>query len=360
MNLAHGHFTASPDAESILDLLDTAVIQLDHEGRISMLNAAAEHCLRAGRERAESLRLSDIPFVPLELLKALEQPLETGSPLRLHELVFPGGSYDCTIQQDGRGTMLLELHDLEWELKRSRLQQRELQTGLLELLSRNLGHEIRNPLGGIRGAAQMLAAELDAPELADLARLIMREVDRLDELTQSFGQPQLAQQPVDLYPLLDEVLDLLDVEFSRKADIVRDFDPSIPPITGDAAAIRQVLLNLLRNAYQSNASRIVVRTRIEHGGALLQLRPSSLLRIDIIDNGEGVPESLRNLLFLPMVTGKRDGTGLGLAVSQQIAAAHGGLLTYEPVEHEPHNGSCFSFYLALGKPDAACAAGAAT
>jgi len=110
-----------------------------------------------------------------------------------------------------------------------------------------------------------------------------------------------------------------------------------------------VLLNLLRNAFQSGATHITIRTRVDHGGALLQANSTSLLRIDVVDNGEGVPDSLRNLLFLPLVTGKRNGTGLGLALSQQIAAAHGGLLTYEALGDEGSSGSCFSFYLPLEK-----------
>jgi two-component system nitrogen regulation sensor histidine kinase GlnL len=195
----------------------------------------------------------------------------------------------------------------------------------------------------------MLANELASPEMATLARLIMREVDRIDELIQSFGQPQLAQLEVDFYPLLDEVLTLVSAEFGRQAEIERDFDPSIPLIQGDAPAIRQVLLNLLRNAFQAAATRINIRTRVEHGGALLQAVTTALLRIDVIDDGEGVPESLRNLLFLPLVTGKRKGTGLGLALSQQIAAAHGGLLTYEPLGAGHGRGSRFSFYLPLEK-----------
>jgi len=249
--------------------------------------------------------------------------------------------------------VLLELHNLEWEHKRIRLEQREMQTGLLELFSRNLGHEIRNPLGGIRGASQMLANELASPELATLAHLIMREADRIDELIQSFGQPQLAQNEVDFYPLLDEVMALVGVEFGRQAVIDRDFDPSIPSIQGDRTAIRQVLLNLVRNAFQAGATQITLRTRVEHGGALLQASTTSLLRFDVVDNGEGVPESLRNLLFLPLVTGKRNGTGLGLALSQQIAAAHGGLLTYEPLGDDGGSGSCFSFYIPLEKSRAA-------
>jgi two-component system nitrogen regulation sensor histidine kinase GlnL len=329
--------------------MDTAIIQLDEQGRIRLMNTAAEHGLCVGRDRALGRSLAEITFIPLEFREALEELSRDGSSVRLHEVRLAGGQYDCTIQADEEGMVLLELHDLEWEHKRLRLQQRELQTGLLELLSRNLGHEIRNPLGGIRGASQMLADELASPEMATLARLIMREVDRIDELIQSFGQPQLAQVEVDFYPLLDEVLGLVDIEFGQQAEFERDFDPSIPPFQGDAAAIRQVLLNLVRNALQAAAKRIVIRTRVEHGGALLQAVTSSLLRVDIIDDGEGVPQSLRNFLFLPLVTGKRNGTGLGLALSQQIAAAHGGLLTYEPVGPGPGGGSRFSLYLPLDR-----------
>jgi len=330
-------------------MMDTAIIQLDTEGAVQMMNASAEHCLCVGRERALGRPIAEVAFIPPVMCEALQQPAGDGAGVRLHQLRLAGGQYDCTVQADAHGMVLLELHDLEWEHKRILLEQRELQTGLLELLSRNLGHEIRNPLGGIRGASQMLADELDSPELATLARLIMREADRIDELIQSFCQPQLAQDDVALYPLLDEVLALVSVEFGRQAVIERDFDPSIPSIRGDATAIRQVLLNLMRNAYQAAATQIKIRTRVEHGGALLQASNTSLLRLDVMDNGEGVPESLRNLLFLPLVTGKRNGTGLGLALSQQIAAAHGGLLTYEPMDEQSSSGSRFSFYLPLEK-----------
>lgn len=341
-----------PTWEAMLDLMDTAIIRLNPEGQIELMNAAAENSLRQGRDRALGRPIGEVAFIPPELIDALTLSASDEASLRLHDVPLPGGQYDCTIQPDDQGGVLLELHDLEWEHKRLRLQQREVQTGLLELLSRNLGHEIRNPLGGIRGASQMLANELSSPEMATMARLIMREADRIDELIQSFGQPRLGRVEVDFYPLLDEVFSLMGAEFGQQVELERDFDPSIPPFLGDAAGIRQVLLNLVRNALQAGSSRIVVRTRVEHGGALLQSVATNLLRVDIIDDGEGVPESLRNLLFLPLVTGKRNGTGLGLALSQQIAAAHGGLLTYEPARPEQESGSCFSLYLPLEKPPA--------
>jgi two-component system nitrogen regulation sensor histidine kinase GlnL len=171
----------------------------------------------------------------------------------------------------------------------------------------------------------------------------MRESDRIDELIQKFGQRELVRQQMHIYPLLDEVQDLLAAEFGDAIQVERDYDPSIPSICADASAIRRVLLNMLRNAYQSEPTVVLIRTRVEHGSALLQSSLSSVLRLDVIDDGKGVPESLQSLLFLPLVTGRRDGTGLGLSLSQQIASAHGGLLTFEALDQ----GSRFSFYLPL-------------
>jgi two-component system nitrogen regulation sensor histidine kinase GlnL len=328
----------------VLDWLDTGVVRTERNGRIGFINSAAETYLLISKDRAHGKPLFDVTEIPRELQEAVGSLPEGRQRIRLHELKLAAGLFDCTIQSTEDGNVLLELHNLEWEKMRSRLQQRELQTGMLELLSKNLGHEVRNPLGGIRGAAQMLAEELEDDELSTLARLIMRESDRIDELIQRFGQPELDLGELDLYPLLDEALDLLAVEFRGSVSVERDYDPSIPFIQGDATALRRVLVNLLRNACQASASRISIKTRIEYGTTLLQSGKGSVIRLDVMDNGAGVPESLRSLLFLPFVTGRRDGTGLGLALSQQIASAHGGLLTDETQDQ----GSRFTLYLPLG------------
>ena len=327
-----------------LDLLDTGVVRIERSGRILLMNSTAEQCMLVSRDRACGRPIFDLADIPQELRDAVRRLPEDGQSMRLHELKLGGGLFDCTIQSIEDGNLLLEFHNLEWEKMRLRLQQREVQTGMLELLSRNLGHEVRNPLGGIRGAAQMLADELEPGELSTLARLIMRESDRIDELIQRFGQPELDRRDVDLYPLLDEALDLLAAEFRGSVRVERDYDPSIPSIRGDGIAIRRVILNLLRNACQAGSSLVLIKTRVEYGNALLQTGQGSVIRLDVIDDGLGVPESLRSLLFLPFVTGRRDGTGLGLALSQQIASAHGGLLTFEPLEQ----GSRFSLYLPYG------------
>jgi len=189
----------------------------------------------------------------------------------------------------------------------------------------------------------MMAAELNGSELGTLAELIMREADRIDELLARFGRPELELQLVDVHYVLEETTELLRLESAESVVIIQDYDPSIPQVSADASALRQVFLNLLRNAFQAGATKIRIRSRIDYEGTLLKPGLSSVVRLDVEDNGCGVPESLRSMLFLPMVTGRRDGTGLGLALSQQIAAAHEGLLTFAPLEP----GSRFTLRLPL-------------
>jgi two-component system nitrogen regulation sensor histidine kinase GlnL len=284
--------------------------------------------------------LWNLPGVPDALILAVRDTLEDQRPRRLHDCSLPGGQYNVALQQLDEERLLLECTSLDWNQRQQELQWREVQTGLMTLLRRNLGHEIRNPLGGIRGAAQMMADELGDGELSTLAAMIMREVDRIDELIQRFWQPSAHREFFDLHRCLQESLELLATE-APEVDIQRDYDPSIPSLAGDAAAIRQLLLNLLRNAEQAGARQIRVRTRIEHGSALLEEGRGTEVRVEIEDDGEGVPEKLRPLLFLPMVTSRRCGTGLGLALVQQIAADHGGLVTYTALDQ----GSRFTLHL---------------
>jgi len=329
----------------MLDSLSTAVVELDDQSCVRDMNTAAEHCLATGRQRVHGGRFKDIEGVPDVLLQAISATASEQHGRHLRECRMAGGWFDCNIQPMPGQHILLEFYDLKWQQQQSKLQQREVQTGMMDLLSRNLGHEIRNPLGGIRGAAQMMAAELKGRELGTLAELIMREVDRIDELLARFGQPELERRPVDLHYVLQETTELLRLESAESIKIIQDYDPSIPEILADVSALRQVALNLLRNAFQAGASEIRIRTRVDYDSALLQPGISSVVRLDIEDNGCGVPESLRSMLFLPLVTGRRDGTGLGLALAQQIAAAHEGLLTYAP--QEP--GSRFTLRLPLGR-----------
>ena len=315
----------------MLDSLSTAVVELDELGCVRAMNAAAEHCLATGRERVHGWQFRDIGGIPNELSEAISATAKEQRSRHISECRLAGGLFGCTIQPITGQGMLLELYDLKWQQQQSKIQQREVQTGMMDMIRRNLGHEIRNPLGGIRGAAQMMAAELAGRELGSLAELIMREVDRVDELLERFGQSELDCQPVDIHFVLQETTELLRLESAESVKIIQNYDPSIPKILADTSALRQVFLNLLRNAFQAGATEIEIRSRVDYDISLLQPGMGRVVRLDIKDNGCGVPESLRGKLFLPLVTGRRNGTGLGLALAQQIAAAHKGLLTYAPL-----------------------------
>lgn len=329
----------------MLESLSTAVVELDDQGCIQVMNAAAEHCLATGRERVQGRLLHDIEGIPVSLTEAITATNSEQHSRHLRECKLAGGWFDCTIQPLPGRRMLLEFYDLKWQQQQNKMQQREVQTGMMDLLRRNLGHEIRNPLGGIRAAAQMMAAELKGDELGTLAELIMREVDRIDELMARFGRPELECQLMDIHFVLQETTELLLLESLDTVKIIHNYDPSIPQLSADSSALRRLFLNLLLNAFQAGASVIEIRSRVDYGGSMLKPGVSRVVRIDVKDNGCGVPDSLRTMLFLPMVTGRRDGTGLGLALAQQIAAAHEGLLSYAPLEP----GSRFTLRLPLGR-----------
>lgn len=323
-----------------IEALDTAVLELDADRRLRRINTAAEECFSLRRDRLVGQQLAGLEGIPAALADAVNNTFLDHRPRRLHDCQMPGGQYDCTIHQLDENRLLLELHSLDWYQQQQQLERREVQTGLMNLLRRNLGHEIRNPLGGIRGAAQMMADELAEEELGNLARMIMREVDRIDELIKRFWQPTAHRELFDMHRCAQEAIELLESE-APGVRVLRDYDPSIPPLHGDPLALRQLFINLLRNAFQSGSGQIRVRTRVEHGCALLEEGRGTAVRVDLEDDGDGVPPKLRPLLFLPMVTGRRAGTGLGLALVQQIAADHGGLVTYEPLAQ----GSRFSLHL---------------
>jgi len=195
---------------------------------------------------------------------------------------------------------------------------------------RGLAHEVKNPLAGLRGAAQLLQRRATEPDQQRLAQLIIAEADRLvaltDRLLRPGGESRLIA--VNIHELAERAFALISTEAAPELDFDRDYDPSLPALQGDADRLLQLLLNLLRNAMQAAATRIGVRTRAERG-VLLNARPVRVaMRLDVMDNGSGVPDALRETLFLPLVSGRADGTGLGLALAQEIAQEHGGQLDF--------------------------------
>ncbi|HEV2681318.1 MAG TPA: ATP-binding protein [Rhodanobacter sp.] len=231
--------------------------------------------------------------------------------------------------------LLLEVHALVEPLANS---------SPLSATLRGFAHEVKNPLAGLRGAAQLLQRRVDNEDLRSLAGLIIDEADRLGALANRLlhhdGAPRLG--PVNIHQLLERLGDLLQAE-PAPPQLRHDYDPSVPDLLGDADRLQQVLLNLARNALEAGAHTLTLRTRVEHGLRLGERMLRMALRVDVIDDGAGVPVPLRDTLFQPLVSGRADGTGLGLALSREIAHEHGGELrcTSRPGE------TVFSLYLPL-------------
>ena len=198
---------------------------------------------------------------------------------------------------------------------------------------RQLAHEIRNPLGGLRGAAQLLERELPTPELREFTRIIIGEADRLTSLTDSLLGPVRRPQrkDVNVHEVLERVVALIASEHREAVKLIRDYDPSLPPLSADPDQLMQALLNITRNAVQSIAQDgyVIFRTRALTNFPIGAIRHKLVLSIEIEDNGPGVPADLAESIFYPLVTGRPDGTGLGLPISQDLVSRHGGLIEYQ-------------------------------
>jgi two-component system nitrogen regulation sensor histidine kinase GlnL len=202
--------------------------------------------------------------------------------------------------------------------------------GALHEALKGLAHEIRNPLAGLRGAAQLLAKRVADPDAVRYLEVISAESDRLATLVERLlnPQPPAPLAPTNVHAVLERVRLLAEAEAGWAIVIQRDYDPSLPAIAGDADRLAQALWNLVRNALQAEASEVRLRTRAEHNVAIGERLHRLVLRIDVDDNGRGVPETIAERVFLPLVSGRADGTGLGLTLAQEVAREHGGSLTF--------------------------------
>jgi two-component system nitrogen regulation sensor histidine kinase GlnL len=338
------HKTLSPLGG--LDYLASAVLLLDAERRICYANSAAENLLKAAGRALLGQALENVMHYSATLQQALDNAIGnnwsyTGQnvEIRLGKPDSEALHLNCTVtpmQSDEVPDvrMLIELQPIDQQLKASREERLIEQQQASRELIRNLAHEIKNPLGGIRGAAQLLEHELGNPALREYTQVIIKEADRLQDLMQRLLSPhRVAMQPhlMSVHEVLERVRSLLSMEFPETLAIVRDYDTSLPDLTADREQLIQVFLNVARNAAQAmdGKGEIVFRTRSARQVTLVKRRFRLAIDVSIIDNGPGIPDDFKERMFYPLVSGRPDGTGLGLTLAQSFVQQHQGSIECE-------------------------------
>jgi two-component system nitrogen regulation sensor histidine kinase GlnL len=330
-----------------LDLLTSAVVILDAEGRIAFANGAAETLLDFSSRTMRGQRLSSM-LVNGSLIDELfndARRLEYSNKRLDFALHRPGREAVevhaiVTVLHDERETpVLFEMQEADQQRRIDRVERIHDQTAINRELIRNLAHEIKNPLGGIRGAAQLLQMEMPTPEFAEYARVIIKEADRLQSLVDRLLAPHRRARivgDVNIHEVCERVRSVLMAEHSVGLLISRDYDASIPEFRGDKEQLIQALLNIAHNASQALAPRIatkdaeiVLRTRIGRQVTIARTRHRLALELHVIDNGPGIDPEIRDRVFLPLVSGREGGTGLGLTLAQTFVEEHQGTIDFD-------------------------------
>ncbi len=344
--------------ERVYDNLATAVLLFDDKLKLVCVNAAGENLLYGSNRQLKGLTPNEILPTSRNFDQVLSKTLEThiqfaerGLVLRLpHKEEI---TVDCCvtpiIEDDVCVELIVELTD-------AHSFQRVMDDESLLLLHdvsreavRGMAHEVRNPLGGIRGAAQLLQSELEekfgASDLTEYTNIIIQEADRLRNFIDRMlvSDQQLHCVDLNVHEVIEYVCSLLKAEFEACPEFDRDYDPSLPEINGDREQLIQVLLNVIRNALEATEGKgqICIHTRVIRQFTIRQTIHRLVSRIDIIDDGPGIPAEIEKNVFYPMITGRPGGTGLGLSIAQSLINLHGGLINYERKDDK----TIFSIYL---------------
>lgn len=327
------------DSRRILDGLTTAVLVLDRRLRLAFMNSAAEMLLALSFRQARGMRFQELAIGADLITEGLERCLASGHPYTERELhlMLPGEqsiTVDCTVapllDRDTPSELVMELRQVDRLLRINREEYLLAQHNTSRALIRNLAHEIKNPLGGLRGAAQLLEREFTDDSLKEYTRIIIGEADRLRNLVdRMLGPNQLpVYSEINIHEVLERVRNLILAESFPALCIRQDYDPSIPPLQADPDLLIQALLNIAGNAVQALDGRgtITLRTRIQRQTTIRQQRYKLVACVEVIDDGPGIPEHLRQEIFYPMISGRAEGTGLGLSIAQILINQHGGLI----------------------------------
>lgn len=309
------------------DLQMTGVARVTAELRIASLNPMLAELLATGMKRWIGAPLGTLDDQPPRLEQAARRALDEHRSVLLWQVGLANGGErelvcDLALSPLDDG-LLLEVHPTA-NAVRTAAASNDLSASL-----RGLAHEVKNPLAGMRGAAQLLQRRVDSDELRELAGLVIAEADRLAALADRLLMDGVAprRKPINVHEPLERVAVLVGAE-SDAPRVQRDYDPSLPTTQCDSDRLQQLLLNLARNAVEAGARTLTLRTRVEHGVRVGARLRRQVLRIDVIDDGRGVPATVADTLYQPLVSGRANGTGLGLAMAREIADEHDGELRH--------------------------------
>ena len=353
------------DYRLLVDNLTTAILLVDSDLNIFYLNSACEALFDISLLRASGmpvLNLMQMPDDEFNTEEALNKTLHSGQHYTRREATmnvnFKDIHVDYTASQLNSGKpyhplLLIELNQIDRMLKISKEENFIQQHQVTRQVIRGVAHEIKNPLGGIRGATQLLARSLNDPKYSEFTDIIISEVDRLRNLADTMlGSRQLpSYEPVNVHEPLERVRSLIANQTKNKIKIIRDYDLSLPDVLADRDQLIQVMLNISVNAVQSmtehkdffidHQPELTLRTRIQRLVTINGVLKRSAIRIDIEDNGPGIPEDMLESIFYPLVSGRAKGTGLGLSIAQNIMHQHNGMIECQSVPGK----TVFSLYL---------------
>lgn len=329
--------------QSLLDGLNTAIVVVDSVLNIVYINPAAEDLLAISRAQVARSPITNYFFESEAAITALQDAsrfhhayTKRRATWRIHTGQILTVDYSVT-QVAEQNRLTIEIQPLDRLLRISREEALISAQETTRNLVRGMAHEIKNPLGGIRGAAQLLARELPDSGLEEYTQIIIDEADRLRNLVDKMLGPRQTpnRRPINIHEVLERVAKLINVESKGSVAFVRDYDPSIPDIPADTEMLIQAVLNIVRNAMQAiqeaniSGGKIEIKTRVQRQFTIGRDYHPLVCRIDIKDNGPGIPPELIEDIFYPMISGRAEGTGLGLAISQHLISQHQGLVECE-------------------------------
>ncbi len=329
------------DATALLDNLSTAILLFDTDKRLHSINAAGEDLLSTSK-RAVCGQMIDELFIDFPLLDAMTECLKSDQPFTERDVELRISTehtiiVDCAITPLPKSIFsngaVFECINVDRNRRITREEDIMARHQATSALIRGMAHEIKNPLGGLRGAAQLLERELETEDLKEYTGIIISEADRLRKLIDRILGPSDAPilRQINIHEVLEHIRSLVDAETPDQINIERDYDPSLPDMMADRDQLIQALLNIVRNAVQSvgDHGTITLKTRAERQFTMGNQRHKLVVRIDIIDDGPGIPEELRETIFYPMVTGRAEGTGLGLSIAQTLIHRHHGFIDFD-------------------------------